>query len=198
MSIAVTCRAILAMCRVNHPSPEHRSTTSMPERIPTAASTAAGSGHSASHHPAEGISVASKKPDSSRPMSAKLRHRPAPGSRRFARHAWISVDLETTCVLFAACTLEGVDRRTDLDFDEPDVFQHFLPGCTRQTTGNSSRPKIDVLDGRFGHRLAVRDIRKLQASTGAQDAEDFRERGFLVGAKVDHAVADHDICPIVL
>ena len=38
-------------------SPEHRSITSMPDRRPTAASTPAGLGQSASHHPAVGISV---------------------------------------------------------------------------------------------------------------------------------------------
>jgi hypothetical protein len=27
-----------------------------------------------------------------------------------------------------------------LDINEPDVFQHLLPGCARQTTGNSGRP----------------------------------------------------------
>jgi hypothetical protein len=79
----------------------------------------------------------------------------------------MSIDLKTTGVLFAACTRKGVNRRSDPDFDEPDVFQHFLPGCTRQTTGNSSCPKVDVLNGRFGYRLAVGDVGKLQVSARA-------------------------------
>ena len=52
----------MAICRVNQPSPEHRSMTSIPGLTPTALSTPAGSGHSASHHPAVGISVPSKNP----------------------------------------------------------------------------------------------------------------------------------------
>src|ERR1043166_5697817 len=62
MSMATTCRAILAICKVNQPSPEHRSMTPIPRLTPTAISTPAGSGHSTSHQPAVGISVPSKKP----------------------------------------------------------------------------------------------------------------------------------------
>src|ERR1700746_1751241 len=62
MSIAATWRAILAICKVNQPSPEHRSITSMPGFRPTLESTPAGSGHNASHQPAVGISVPSKNP----------------------------------------------------------------------------------------------------------------------------------------
>src|ERR1700731_4488652 len=103
----------------------------------------------------------------------------------------MAIDLETTGVLFTARTREGVNRRPDPDFDEADVFQHFLPGCTRQTTGDSSGPKIDVLNGRFRDRLAVGDVGKLQVPAGGQDAAHFREYPPLVGAKVDHAVTDH-------
>jgi hypothetical protein len=81
----------------------------------------------------------------------------------------MSIDLEATGILFAARTLEGVNRRPDPDFDEANVFQHFLPGCTRQTTGDSSGPKIDVLNGRFRDWLAVGDVGKLQVSAAAQD-----------------------------
>jgi hypothetical protein len=77
------------------------------------------------------------------------------------------IDFKTTGILLATRTRESVDRRPDPDFDEADVFQHFLPGCARQTTGNSSRPKIDVLNGRFRNRLAVGDVGKLQVSAGA-------------------------------
>src|SRR5690348_13091185 len=62
MSIAATWRATFAICKVNQPSPEHRSITSMPGFRPTLASTPAGSGHNASHQPAVGISVPSKNP----------------------------------------------------------------------------------------------------------------------------------------
>src|SRR4051812_38868814 len=62
MSMAITRRAILAIWSVNQPSPEQRSITSMPGFTPTFARTPAGSGHKASHQPAVGISVPSKKP----------------------------------------------------------------------------------------------------------------------------------------
>ncbi len=62
VSIATTRRAISAICSVNHPSPEHRSTTSIPDLMPTLPSTPAGSGHSACHQPALGISVPWKNP----------------------------------------------------------------------------------------------------------------------------------------
>jgi hypothetical protein len=79
----------------------------------------------------------------------------------------MSIDLKATGVLFAARTRKGVNRRPDPDFDEANVFQHFLPGCTRQTAGNSSCPKVDILNGRFWHRLAVGDVGKLKVSAGA-------------------------------
>src|SRR4029077_20829317 len=62
--IAITRRAAFAIGNVNQPSPQHRSTTFVPARRPTARNTSEGSGHSASHQPAAGISVPSKKPGS--------------------------------------------------------------------------------------------------------------------------------------
>ena len=58
---APTRFASFAICNVNQPSPQHRSITFIPELMPTAASTVAGLGHSASHQPAAGISVTFKK-----------------------------------------------------------------------------------------------------------------------------------------
>ena len=53
------CAAVgVGWCSVNHPSPEYRSTTSIPCLTPTAAR----SGHSASHYPAVGMSVPWKNP----------------------------------------------------------------------------------------------------------------------------------------
>jgi ABC transporter substrate binding protein len=64
MSMAMTLRAILESGKVNQPSPEHRSTTSMSAFTPTSLSTFAGSGQRASHQPGSGIPVPSKKPGS--------------------------------------------------------------------------------------------------------------------------------------
>ncbi len=85
-------------------------------------------------------------------------------SVRLAGHERISEDFELSCFLLTACTPEGVNRRPDPDVEEPDVFKHFLPGCARQTTGNSSGPKIDVVNRRLGHRFAVGNIRELKTT----------------------------------
>jgi hypothetical protein len=57
-----------------------------------------------------------------------------------SRYERVSVDLKTAGALFSARTLKGVNRRSNPDVNETNFFQHFLPGCTRQTTGNSSCP----------------------------------------------------------
>lgn len=61
-------------------------------------------------------------------------------SSRLPGEERVTVDLELAGLLFSTRTAEGIDRRTDPDINEPDVFQHLLPGCARQTTGNSGRP----------------------------------------------------------
>ena len=60
MSMAMTLRAILESGNVNQPSPQHRSTTSLPGVTPTSLSTLAGSGHRASHQPGSGNPVVRK------------------------------------------------------------------------------------------------------------------------------------------
>lgn len=102
--------------------------------------------------------------------SSKLSHRKDDlivSSSRFFGNKWIPVDLESAGVFFAACALKRVNGRSDLHADEPDLFQHFFPGCTRQTTSDSSRPKIDVLYRSLRHGFAIRDIGELKSSTGA-------------------------------
>ena len=91
----------------------------------------------------------------------------------FAREERIAVDLELPRFLLATGTLEGVDGLPNPDVDEAAILQHFLPGCARQTTGDSSGPKINVADRRLGHRLAIRDIRELKPSARAEDTVDF-------------------------
>ena len=87
-----------------------------------------------------------------------------------ARSPWlqrqesVAVNGEQPSLVFAASAFEGIDWRADFDLDEAGIFQHFLPGCTRQTAGNSSRPKIDVADGGCGHRLAIRNVGELDPS----------------------------------
>ena len=109
----------------------------------------------------------------------------------------VTVDLELAGLLFSTRAAEGIDPRTDPDINEPDVFQHLLPGCARQTTGNSGRPEIDVPDRRLGYGFAVCDVSELEPSTWTQDAVDFRECRLLVSAKVDDAIANDDVRPPV-
>ena len=71
---------------------------------------------------------------------------PPPSSSRFAANEGIAEDFELTRVRFSLCTAERVDRWADANVDEAAILDHLLPGCTRQTTGNSGGPKIDVGD----------------------------------------------------
>ena len=91
--------------------------------------------------------------------------------------------------------MERIDRRPDLHLDEADFLQHLLPGCTRQTTGNSRCPEIDILNCRLGHRPSVCDIRELQMAARPQHPMNLPEHHPLVGAQIDHAIADDDIRP---
>lgn len=74
----------------------------------------------------------------------------------------ITVDLEHPGLLFPCRAAKRIDRRADPNVHETNLFQHLLPGCARQTTGNSIGPKINISDRRFGHRLAIRNIGELQ------------------------------------
>jgi hypothetical protein len=115
------------------------------------------------------------------------------GSPWLSGEEWVSIHLEQTSLLLAVGTLEGVDRWTNPNVDETDLGQHFLPGCTRQTTGNSSRPQVNVFERRFGDRLAVRNVGKLESPAWAQHTPYFGEHGSFIGAQIDDAVADDDI-----
>ena len=75
-----------------------------------------------------------------------------------ATYESVAEDLELACIRFALCAAERIDWRSDPDVNEATVLDHLLPGCTRQTTGNSGRPKIDVGDGRCRDWLAVGDV----------------------------------------
>ena len=103
-------------------------------------------------------------------------------------HSWfsgeerITVDLETARVLLASGSLEGIDRWADLHVNEADFLQHLLPGCTRQTTGDSSSPEIDILDSSGGNRLSICDVGELQMTARPQHPIDFVEYRLLVGA----------------
>jgi hypothetical protein len=91
-------------------------------------------------------------------------------------------------VFFASCTCEHIDRRSDLNIDEAGVAHHFSPACTRQATGDSSRPQVNVAHRLFGHLIAVRYVGELHAPAWSKDSKYFVEYGSFVGAQVEHPV----------
>lgn len=116
---------------------------------------------------------------------------------RLAGEKRIAEDLESPRILLATSTLERVNRPADPYINKSDFFQHLLPGCTRQTTSNSCGPEIDVADRGVGNRLTVRDISELQIPARAQHAVNLLQHHVLVGAKVDHTIADDHVGPAV-
>jgi hypothetical protein len=100
----------------------------------------------------------------------------------FVRQKGVSEHLKSARVRFALCAAERVDRRTNLNVDEAAVLDHLLPGCTRQTTGNSGGPKIDVRYSRRGHRFAIGNIGELKVTTRFQNTAYLRECPLLIGA----------------
>jgi hypothetical protein len=78
-------------------------------------------------------------------------------------------------IWFAICTTESVDRRSNTNIDEATFFDQFLPTCTRQATGDSGGPQINVGNRGLRHCLTVGDIGKLQMTAGPQYPFDFRE-----------------------
>ena len=114
---------------------------------------------------------------------------------RLSGEKGVAIDLEQPGFAFAPGATERVDRGSYHDTFEPAFLKHLPPACARQATGNSIGPKVDVADRCFRHGLARRDIGELQASARLQHPRDLTKDAALVGAKVDDAVADDDICP---
>jgi hypothetical protein len=81
------------------------------------------------------------------------------------------------------------------DFHKPDLFQHLLPACARQASGNSGSPEVNVADRRFGNGLAVRDVGELEPTARAQHPQDFTEHGLFVDTQIDDAVAYYNVSP---
>ena len=119
-------------------------------------------------------------------------------SPRFPRHERDAVNVECPGVLFPPCPAERVDGRPDFDVLEPGFLKDPLPACARQAPDDSIRPEIDVANRRLGDRLAVGDVGKLDPPPGAEYPLNFREYPPLVGAEIDHAIADHHIRPSIL
>jgi hypothetical protein len=84
-----------------------------------------------------------------------------------------------------------------LDPLEPVPLQHLCVLCFQQSAGNSAGPEIDVSTTFFADRLLDRHVGYLHPSSGAKDAENFREHGVFVRNEIDYAVGDHDVDALV-
>lgn len=79
----------------------------------------------------------------------------------FASQEWVTVDFKSSGVSLSAGTTEGVYRFADSDIHESRIGQHLFPACTRQATGDSSRPEIDIVNRGLGDGFAVGDVCEL-------------------------------------
>lgn len=107
---------------------------------------------------------------------------------RLSSQEGVPEHFEPPRVRLAFGATKRIDRGPDTDIHEATVLNHLLPGCARQTTGNSGRPKINVGSRRRRHWLSVGDIGKLQVSARLQDPPHLRECSLFVRAQVDDAV----------
>src|SRR5262245_14354997 len=64
----------------------------------------------------------------------------SPLASGFAPHKGVAKHLKPARIRLTLCSAECVDRRTDANIYETALLNQLLPGCTRQTTGNSSCP----------------------------------------------------------
>ena len=76
----------------------------------------------------------------------------------FSSEKGVAVNLECAGVVLAAGTAERITCWADLNRRKADVLKHLPPACTRQASGDSSGPEVDVLHCRFRNRFAVGDI----------------------------------------
>jgi hypothetical protein len=63
---------------------------------------------------------------------------------RFARQEGVPEYFELPRIRLTFGAAKCVDRWPNTDIHEATVLNHLLPGCARQTAGNSGRPKVNV------------------------------------------------------
>ena len=104
------------------------------------------------------------------------------GLAGFPGYKGIPKNLEEPGIGFTASLPESVVGWANLNVDKANLSKHRTPALTRNATGNSSSPEIDILDRLFGYGFAVGDIAKLQVSPRAQNAPDLGQDPVFVGA----------------
>jgi hypothetical protein len=106
-----------------------------------------------------------------------------------------SSELPSACL--TACTREGVDWIRQLDVEKAGAGDHRLPPCTRQGTGDSTSPEIDIAEGLLRNGTFKADISHRHSAARLQYPEDLSINADLVWAEVDHPVGDDDIRPSI-
>lgn len=106
----------------------------------------------------------------------------AGGSAGLARQERVAVDLKPPGIALPPSIAERIERLADLDIDEANFLQHRHPALARKATCYSSRPEVDVADGRLRNRFPVGDIAELHCSSSAQNPPKLFEDPFLIGA----------------
>ena len=82
---------------------------------------------------------------------------------------------------FLRCRTEAIEASVDSCVSETDRFQCRCQLCLRQSTGDSTAPKIDIAAGLIIEWNIYSDVRDLQAASEAKYAPDLRKRTILRG-----------------
>ncbi len=88
---------------------------------------------------------------------------------------------------------EDIDFVRQDNFRETGLRQHLAPLCFQQSTGNSAAPEFDVALRLLRHFDMDEDVAHLDAPAGLEYTEHLAKDGWLIGAEVDHAVADDNV-----
>ena len=82
-------------------------------------------------------------------------------SARFSRQKRVAIDFKCPRVWLATGTTKRIDGGTSCNGFEARHFEHPLPACARQASGDSSRPEIDVAYRGLRYWFPVGNIREL-------------------------------------
>jgi hypothetical protein len=88
---------------------------------------------------------------------------------------------------------EAVESLEHPDIGEAGRLEDADELCFQQSTGDSTRPEIDVSERAVGKDLADDNVRDLRASAWFQHTRDLPDSVRLVWHEVEDAVRDHDV-----
>jgi len=117
--------------------------------------------------------------------------------KRFARKHVDPVHSVLAGCLFLRCRAEAIKSRSDPDLLEASLRQVCNELCLRQSTGDSTRPQIDVAAGVLREFQIKGNISQVQASAWFEYPDDFGEPAFLFGNQVEDSVRDDHIDAVI-